>query len=118
MNKPKFTPGPWYAHDGWGEQDYVYYKTQNQTASNIICKVFTRPKTNKRGCPDAHLIAAAPELYEALKGAVKEACGTCAMMHVNPDTYDFVENGCPFSEENNTCDYRNCIAILRKARGE
>ena len=67
MSNKKFTPGPWHAHDGWGEQDYVYYKTQNQTASNIICKVFTRPKTNKRGCPDAHLIAAAPDMYKELE---------------------------------------------------
>lgn len=65
---------------------------------------------------NAKRFARLPELYDALKGAVKEACGTCAMMHVNPDTYDFVEKGCPFTEENNACDYRDFIAILRKVR--
>lgn len=40
------------------------------------------------------------------------------MMHVNPETYDFIEKGCPYTENNEKCDYRNCIKILRKARGE
>ena len=84
-----------------------------RTQADFVC----RCSKNEKGSKYAEQIRLIPELYDALKGAVKEACGTCAMMHVNPDTYDFVENGCPFSEENNTCDYRDCIAILRKVRG-
>lgn len=118
MSEPKFTPGPWFAHEGYAEQDYVYSRDDKCTSKHIICKVFTRPKTEVRGCPDAYLIAAAPELYRFLKMATEEACSACAMMMVDPASYDFIENGCPFANQNELCEYRDCIAILRKAHGE
>ena len=62
----------------------------------------------------ANRIALLPELYDALNEAVQETCGACAMMHVN-ENYDFVENGCPF-EENEDCKCLHGIMILRKVR--
>lgn len=90
----------------WEKRCYeIYDKNNDRVASNI------------EELDQATMFAAAPLMYEALKGAVKEACGTCAMMHVNPDTYDFIKNGCPF-HDNERCDYRHCIEILRAAGGE
>ncbi len=117
MNKEQFTKKPW--HVKFHHLEDMTFVTVAGESSKPICEVFSHePNWEDEQEANAHLIAAAPELYEALKGAVQEACGTCAMMHVNPDTYDFVEKGCPFTQENKTCDYRNCIAILRKARWE
>lgn len=57
-----------------------------------------------------------PELYEALKEAVDDACGTCAMMQVDSNSYDFVKNGCPFFEDHDDCLPIKWIDILRKVR--
>lgn len=98
MSKQKFTPGPWIAHEGFAEQDYVYSRDDKCTSNHIICKVFTRPKTEVRGCPDAHLIAAAPEMYEALTIVCEE---------------------CPRHHELDSCEWACTIGqALRKARGE
>ena len=53
MNETKFTPGPWVHDKSMGAS---YYKN-----CLYICDA---PVNNEH---DAHLIAAAPELYEALK---------------------------------------------------
>ena len=123
MSETKFTPGPWET-DFFNVEDQGVYMVRD-SLNQAVCQCFTQyPFAGKPGITDdeaeanANLIAAAPELYEALRGVVQEACGTCAMMHVNPETYDFIENGCPYTENNEKCDYRNCIKILRKARGE
>ena len=118
MANENFTPGPWTAVRH-GEDIYTWTIRGNDSIKDrSLAVVGVGAIDFKRDMANMHLIKAAPLLYKALKGAVKEACGTCAMMHVNPETYDFVENGCPFSQEENKCDYRDCIAILREARGE
>ncbi len=105
MTKTKFTPGPWFAHDGYAEQDYVYSRDDKCTSAHIICKVFTRPKTEVRGCPDAHLIAAAPELYAFLEKLVNQIEENGLMQ------YDAIHNG-----ENWVLE--EAKELLRKARGE
>ena len=57
-----------------------------------------------------------PELYEALREAVDDACGTCAMMQVDSNSYDFVKNGCPFFEDHDDCLPIKWIEVLRKVR--
>lgn len=118
----KFTPGPWFSN-----RQRVYWKKPDKDLpigtlpNGQICTCKSAedwPECDAEARANARLIATAPELYEALRGAVQEACGTCAMLHVNPETYDFIEKGCPYTEDNEKCDYRNCIKILRKARGE
>ena len=60
------------------------------------------------------ILARLPELYDSLLDAVNDACGACAMMHIQ-DGYDFVTNGCPF-EENEDCKCLKWISVLRKVR--
>ena len=115
MNKEQFTKKPW--HVKFHHVADMTFVTVADESRKPICEVFSHePNWEDEQEANAHLIAAAPELYEALKGAVQEACGACAMMHVS-DKYDFIENGCPF-EENEDCKCLSWIRTLRKARGE
>ena len=61
------TPGPWHAHEGVHEPDYVYYGTDEgcDQEHRVICECYKRDESGYR-CPDALLIAAAPEMYELL----------------------------------------------------
>ena len=126
MTEPKFTQEPWVAGtnpcmttvlDGH-EGKAIYPKDGSNHIAWANAENEDGEIDMQTALANAALIAAAPELYEALRGAVQEACGTCAMLHVNPETYDFIEKGCPYTENNEKCDYQNCIKILRKARGE
>jgi len=118
MKKEQFTPGPWIAHEGFAEQDYVYCKAKE--SSLIICKVLTRPKTEVRGCPDARLIAAAPELYDKLKEAAYEFCHNCLSLRLDreediPMSDELIEKNCPLAD--NGCFCRAWWALLKKAKG-
>ena len=62
MTASKHTPGPWYATMGSGGQGLVASETSGQTVAVVY-----------RGVPDAHLIAAAPEMLEALRQIMIEA---------------------------------------------
>ena len=63
MNDTKFTPGPWHT---WYEKMEISIYDQN---SDLICGPIKQ-------CPEqeanAHLIAAAPELYEALNDLLND----------------------------------------------
>jgi hypothetical protein len=59
MNEAKFTPGPWEHVAVKGGWDGVTSK-----CDGLICTLSYNNPAN------AHLIAAAPELYEALKGCL------------------------------------------------
>ena len=118
MSEPIFTPGPWIAHEGFAEQDYVYCKAKE--SSLMICKVFTRPKTEVRGCPDARLIAAAPDLLDALKHATHVCCVTlcasCLPNGAETGLATFVQNGCLRGSK--VCDMAKWWEIIRKVIGE
>jgi hypothetical protein len=58
MGAPSFTPGPWML-TAMGGQTLVHVETER------VARVFTR-----NGIANARLIAAAPELYEALSEVV------------------------------------------------
>lgn len=111
MSEAKFTPSPWRVESERNVQGQKYYSVSFGDDDGQICDFIGYKE-------DANLIAAAPELYHFLKMATEEACSACAMMMVDPASYDFIENGCPFDNQNELCEYRDCIAILRKARGE
>jgi len=114
MTEPKFTPGPWHVEVSEDAIRIDICADPHHCGNLPICRMYGSMDTVAQD--NANLIAAAPEMYEALKGAVQEACGACAMMHVS-DKYDFIENGCPF-EENEDCKCLSWIRTLRKARGE
>ena len=95
MDKPKFTPGPWKAHHGVMEPDYVFYGEEENcdAEKRVIAEVYQRPEPYRNY--DVDLIAAAPEMYEELEKFV-ELC-----------------------HENDCGDYaRHAEEILKKARGE
>lgn len=54
MNTPKWTPGPWRKAGGMAS-GYNVIGANNEVLATNLCS------------PDAHLIAAAPELFEALQ---------------------------------------------------
>lgn len=67
MMETKFTPGPWEHHD------YRAVKKVDNFFGNVIAWTANNAKTRTpEALANARLIAAAPEMYEALKEA--EAC--------------------------------------------
>ena len=71
MSKPKFTPGPWWVlHEGSSEVSV-------QTKGACICSLNYDPLPKEevqKHLANARLIAAAPELYDALKESVRRSC--------------------------------------------
>lgn len=92
MSAPQFTPGPWSLHRRVKDDCLVHANGYG------VCDV--------RSEANAHLIAAAPELYEALVALRGYGCpvcnGDCAS--ANPTVV-----GCPMQQAS---------AALAKARGE
>lgn len=103
---------PWYvdihAVDGIDGETYVFDGVYNDKCE-LVCGNIQKHVTSNR-------ITHLPELYEALREAVDDACGTCAMMQVDSNSYDFVKNGCPFFEDHDDCLPIKWIDILRKVR--
>ena len=65
MSEPKWTPGQWRATTRQGSWDWVVYTEDDPNIE--ICQTFhDGTDENEEGEANAHLIAAAPELYEAL----------------------------------------------------
>ncbi|MCC4240345.1 hypothetical protein [Thalassospira povalilytica] len=65
MSEAKHTPGPWKAHvtnlARSGQTEYeIHWSEDGECVAEIV-----------HGAPDAHLIAAAPEMLEALKHAAQ-----------------------------------------------
>ena len=87
MSKPKFTPGPWQVHH-----------------ENKVCRVIRDEQLEIIGWCDvnneanANLMAAAPDMYEALKNVC--------------------HNGCRESTADEFCLHCYVAKALRKARGE
>lgn len=92
MSETKWTPGPWAAEkDAWWRV---------VSANGDVCEVIPWPEDCDRA--DAHLIAAAPELYEALKNLRQ------SMVFMMED---------PFMSLGTKC-VDDADAALAKARGE
>tara|TARA_R110000824_G_scaffold308609_1_gene496046 strand:+ start:114 stop:431 length:318 start_codon:yes stop_codon:yes gene_type:complete len=78
MTAPKWTPGPWDVRPGWGLNaievapvDDAPDLVGEPTEVAGISDCYTEHEAN------AHLIAAAPELYEALESLVGQIDGAC-----------------------------------------
>lgn len=68
MSKPKFTPGPWWIDDDNRPGMSWNRNIVHGTGENRICfMAHSDNKAPERDAANAHLIAAAPELYEALE---------------------------------------------------
>lgn len=69
MTAPKFTPGPWLLDVGFdGSGDFNQYWQVHDGSDAVVCSTSFCMAGNKEG--NAHLIAAAPDLYEALKSCL------------------------------------------------
>lgn len=85
MSEMKHTPGPWEVGDGVvsGSEHIIY--CDDATGSAVATVLFEplditgRSKTERRA--NAHLISAAPDMYEALKAAVD--CGMVPVTSVS-----------------------------------
>jgi len=107
MTEFKFTPGPWLI--GMEKRGSIYRPCI--VADNTKIVSVSRKE-------DAYLIAAAPEMYEALVEATKRYCGICRQEPV-----DTIKDGCPVERYKSRAYVTSCVAqkwlkILRKARGE
>lgn len=68
MTTTRFTPGPWLVKDGFTEEFEVYAETPDNFGYYEIAEIKCMDGETS---PNAHLIAAAPDLYEALENAAK-----------------------------------------------
>ena len=98
-DEPKFTPGPWKAHAGIMEPDFVFYGEEERcdAENRVVCECFLRPGKYEMSA-DVHLIAAAPEMYEVLSTIEDIMC------------YDSSDCG--------TIPIDRMQKVLKKARGE
>jgi len=97
MSEAKFTPGPWNTDSN--SEGEIYSRR------GIVVAFVTNREGDNVGLANAHLIAAAPELYEQLKIA-RECIAYCRRVH--PDLQS--GEGIPVE--------LFIDAALRKARGE
>jgi hypothetical protein len=71
MNKEQFTPGPWFANKPYA--DKILITNEVSPSVRFICEIskgITMDNFQQRDIANANLIAAAPDMYEALKKAV------------------------------------------------
>lgn len=103
MSAPNTTPGPWVAKGGRVETAEPSTSVAATIESFVTGIHGTRSISRKEARANAHLIAAAPELYEALERMLSKHCndtGTAAS--------DWKPDSAPFL----------ALVALRKARGE
>ena len=108
MNEEKFTPGPWVA--------YPHLRRRNHTeisADNLpVISIASVYGVKNQKMANARLIAAAPDMYEALK-KLKE----CLENFFGKTEKDFFED-CDNGELYFAREYNYACNVLKKARGE
>lgn len=112
MSKEQFTPGPWKAHQGIMEPDYVFFgEEENCDEENrVVCECFLRPGKHELS-RDVFLIAAAPEMYNSTKD-LAECLAEVITAIINGD--DFPDALIAMAQE----EVEKAANILKKARGE
>lgn len=101
MTAPAFTQGPWYVRD---DDPSSLEVRRDDEDCRLICE-FPYGTEKPEDQANAHLIAAAPELYEALADML------AGWRYIREEHGDFYGVGC------NRCE-RLAQAALAKARGE
>ena len=105
MTEPKFTKGPWLIKMNktfYGEEFIGIYDTQDRLTASAYMHI-----------ANANLIAAAPDMYEALEEVSFLVCATCSKYE------RYCESGNRLLAEMpcNICESK-VFKALRKARGE
>lgn len=113
MNEPKWTKGPWEAlpQNGAGPMIVHIFDTGNQmrpTGYRLIAHMLERGNSLDQDRANAHLIAAAPDLYEALE--------TVAQLLRDHHGDQSSEDG--WQNEEIRDAWLAARAVLAKARGE
>lgn len=108
-NEPKWTPGPWTNSDGLvnGIETRAGFGPSNRTSLDIFDAAEWPLSLDQEAQANAHLIAAAPELYEALELAI-----FCMVANEKIKNPEWDERATP------TSAIGKARAILAKARGE
>lgn len=102
-----FTPGPWAAIPMVTDADNAFYIEGNRDAHNYVKDIATvGPCLSPQTKANAHLIAAAPDLYEACAAMVR-----LSQMGLEESLREPEENG-------NYAAFNRAVAALAKARGE
>lgn len=95
--KEKFTPGPWEV--GYGLLDGGYLGIWKSGSETVVARISPTDRETDEDKANAHLIAAAPDMYAALEEARDICCAdNCGSYH--------------------TRTYKEWTALLSKARGE
>lgn len=124
MTNEKFTPGEWTAHLGIMEPTFVFIGKEDEYVdgeTSVICELHHGIKKEHPGNgimdfdqtemrANAHLIAAAPEMYRALE----DVCSDCERHSNWEDAHNL---GIPVGQP---CPCKDCYVekALKKARGE
>jgi hypothetical protein len=101
MGEVKFTSGPWW----YQEKSDAYTHIVRAGENRFLCQL--AQDTSGESEANAHLISAAPELYEAL-------IGISEMLWSRPDISDKLRPLMGFAEK---AMEEKALAALRKARG-
>ena len=116
----EFTPGPWFRN-----KQRVYWKKPDKDLprgtlpNGLICTCKSAedwPECDAEMRDNARLIAAAPDLFDALKHAAHLCCVTlcasCLPKGAETGLVTFIQNGCPRGSE--VCDTAKWWEIIRK----
>ncbi|MEQ5857268.1 hypothetical protein NFI08_16465 [Halomonas sp. EF61] len=110
MSETKFTPGPWFAHDDH-PQHACYHIAPADYWHDELATIYS--PGDPEADANASLIAAAPELYEAL-----EVFGRLADQLDGDDEVERTPDDEWAKFRLLASDYRKARAALAKARGE
>ena len=121
MNQEYFTPGPWFRK---GQR--VYWKNPDKDLprgtlpNGAICTCKSAedwPECDEEARANASLIAAAPELYDALVEAAYKTCHDCILVTNGEDNIplpdEMIENGCSMNFE---CNIQKAWKLLKRVR--
>jgi len=114
----------WSRSPGWtikvDDGDDVSVFVVNDRNGDVVCTVEPRPFPPEAAA-NANLLAAAPDLYNALYEAFYDVCCDCIQdeyMRNNmriPSSEEILAEGCPRGEVD--CRFLDWIRAIRKARG-
>ena len=119
MSAPKFTPGPWHA---W--RNNSYWQIDAEAFDGQIgdaCASSSNPEfggSEELGKANATLMAAAPDLYEALKQAVDYARAIALAEGMNDDQEPTRLTGGEYGRKIAVFDVKAARAALSKAEGQ
>ncbi len=116
MNRTVFTPGPWVIVKVGGEYTIrLTHTADGRKITKIICKMPKRIRRDKL-LANAALIAAAPELYDALETVLKKVKCHDAVCLESCAYFEDETREC--KKFGGKCPIQKWVDLLAKARGE